>query len=708
MAYTGATKVAFCQRLGADWVELADLVDIPPHERQGFARGNEARAIWEWLERRGRLGILPPALRALGRLDLVDLLAADPAGTDSHAERCDIAADLLAERTLDYWREQASRRRITTPAPAAVRWGWVFEASSPGDVTAPPPAGTGPLPAAEAHPGEADVLTSGVVTRLHEEVYLRLPHRRLAILGGAGAGKTAAMILLLLAALDHRRHLAGQQRASTPVPVWLTVGGWNPATTSVRAWAGQTINRDHPYLRAKELGPDAAGDLLRAGRVALFLDGLDEAPASTRVQMLERLRREASGLCVVMTSRTDQFHDAWAAERLDNTAVIELRPVRPRAAADYLLRDQAGPQRGRWARVCAHLEEHPDSPAARALDNPLTLSLARDTYQHDDPVALVDASSHTTEEELRGRLLARFLALAYPDPGERDKATSRLAWIACHMGTNRDLSWWQIPTWIPTWQIRLTAGLAVGLAHVLTLWLPLGLVIGHERGFAVGLASVPAFGLPVGLAFGLSVGLAVGLGKESQTLDPRWPRWRETLRILAWGLAFGFPVWLGGITSGWATDFTLPGIGCAIGCTIGLAKLWRAPGARSSAATPLSTYVLDWHAQVLLGLAVGLLVGLSTWLEAGLALGAGAGLAVGLVLGLASGLPVGLVVGLVVGSASVLRLTEIALLFQGRSQGRFMRLLKVALDRQLLRQTGAVYQFRHAELQDHLAARHRQ
>jgi hypothetical protein len=33
-----------------------------------------------------------------------------------------------------------------------------------------------------------------------------------------------------------------------------------------------------------------------------------------------------------------------------------------------------------------------------------------------------------------------------------------------------------------------------------------------------------------------------------------------------------------------------------------------------------------------------------------------------------------------------------------------MRVCEDALDRQVLRQAGAVYQFRHAELQDHLAA----
>lgn len=111
------------------------------------------------------------------------------------------------------------------------------------------------------------------------------------------------------------------------------LGGWGRATESLCEWACDTMNRDHPYLRAVERGPDAAAELLRARRVALFLDGLDEIAEHARARALERLRDEAGGLCVVMTSRTDQFHDALAAGRLDNAAVMDLRPVRPRAAA---------------------------------------------------------------------------------------------------------------------------------------------------------------------------------------------------------------------------------------------------------------------------------------------------------------------------------------------------------------------------------------
>jgi len=76
---------------------------------------------------------------------------------------------------------------------------------------------------------------------LHDEVYARLPHGRLVLIGGAGTGKTGAMILLLLAALAGRASLASDQRERVPVPVWLTLGGWDPVTTPLRKWAAMTM-----------------------------------------------------------------------------------------------------------------------------------------------------------------------------------------------------------------------------------------------------------------------------------------------------------------------------------------------------------------------------------------------------------------------------------------------------------------------------------
>ena len=55
------------------------------------------------------------------------------------------------------------------------------------------------------------------------------------------------------------------------------------------------------------------------------------------------------------------------------------------------------------------------------------------------------------------------------------------------------------------------------------------------------------------------------------------------------------------------------------------------------------------------------------------------------------------------GQVPIVRLTELVLTCQGRGRVHVLRLMKDAFDRQVLRQAGTVYQFRHAALQDRLA-----
>lgn len=126
------------------------------------------------------------------------------------------AADRLAGQVTDQWQQEATRRRIVTPAPVAVRWHWATDMATRQDVTATPAPGAGPRPL----PGSGEpvqVLASGVVIRLHDELYAKLPHGRLVLLGGPGAGKTGAMILLMLAALKGRADLKdAKERARVP------------------------------------------------------------------------------------------------------------------------------------------------------------------------------------------------------------------------------------------------------------------------------------------------------------------------------------------------------------------------------------------------------------------------------------------------------------------------------------------------------------
>ena len=60
--FPGRAKLYVCRKLGSDWTDLAVLFDVPPHHRARFERGDEARALWEWLEVRGKLPALPAAL----------------------------------------------------------------------------------------------------------------------------------------------------------------------------------------------------------------------------------------------------------------------------------------------------------------------------------------------------------------------------------------------------------------------------------------------------------------------------------------------------------------------------------------------------------------------------------------------------------------------------------------------------------------------
>jgi hypothetical protein len=630
--------------------------------------------------------------------------------------RLDAAADRLANQMMDRWRQEASQRRIITPAPATVRWRWAAEEIAPRrvEVASPPVPGTGPPPLPElGEPGE--LLQSGVVTHLHDEMYAKLPHGRLILIGGPGAGKTAAMILLLLAALARRASLDSDRRSRVPVPAWLTLSTWNSATTTLYEWAIATINRDHPALLAPDYGPDAAGELLRSGRVALFLDGLDELPKQLRAQALQRLNGEARGLRVVITSRPEEYEDTLEMSSLENTAVIELRPVGPADAAAYLLHGQTGVSRQRWEQVGTYLKYHPESTAAMAMNNPLNLSLARDTYLGQSPTELTDSQKFATVEAIHENLVDRVLITAYPDERQRTQVTQWLSWVAQHMGTSRELPWWDIPTWVPPWQLRLVRGLAVGIAAGLGIGLGIA-EPGPEvqsSALAIGFGAGGFAGIIAAIVIGGRSGFRFGLSREPHTLVPHWPRaaelrqalWAGLKTALAVGLVAGLTVGFTGVFSGDIAGGVSFGLlfglltGLAVGFIATVLNVWVTPIASSPSATPADTYRADSRTSLLYGLAIGIFFAASfaypyrprdiLYSPATLLIGLGFGLAVGQV--------------------PEVKFTELVLAFQhiltghGRSRARFRRLLEDAYNRQLLRQAGAFYQFRHAALQDRLA-----
>jgi hypothetical protein len=548
---------------------------------------------------------------------------------------------------------------------------------------------------------------SGTVADLHDEVYARLRHGRLVITGRAGSGKTGAMVLLLLAILRHRKCQPPQVRVGVPVPLWLTIGSWNPRRQGLREWVTAEVRRDHPYLRAKDFGPDAVRRMIDDRRVTLLLDGLDEMSGPLRAAALERLHREASGLRIVLTSRGEQYIEACAEQELLQAAVIEVQPVPAPVASEYLLSGVPRRSRRYWQQLADHLIANPQSVPARVLDSPLTLSLTRAAYARRDPAELCSGRFRTARD-LRQHLLDQVLVAAYPVPTECEQATRTLEWIAYRMGQARTLAWWRIPRWVPQRHRGPVCGLLVSLGCLVV--------------FAA------LYGWPTGLIVALGVGTVAGLrtGHEKpRMLHPRWPAPSDLGWILRGGIRTGllvaFVVGVGdGISCGpWYGVGNGLFVGSVVAPVGGLLHLWAVPLPDIPDNSPLSVYRKDVRAQLVAALVVGVLGGLigaglgplfdfsSGPLEGLAAHGPGPRAAIGAVVGPAFALLLGMVLGVVPGASWGLLVTELAWRVHGRGSIRFLALLESARHRQVLRQAGAVYQFRHAELQDHLAGRYR-
>jgi len=160
---------------------------------------------------------------------------------------------------------------------------------------------------------------------------------------------------------------------------------------------------------------------------------------------------------------------------------------------------------------------------------------------------------------------------------------------------------------------------------------------------------------------------------------------------LAGGLAVGLVFELaGGLAVGLA-------FGLAFGLAVGLNAFLTSVDIEQRAISPVTSVRGARRHQAVVGLTFGLTFGLT----------------VGLVFGLTDGLTVGLVFGLAVGLVATLDSASTAFHLavglraaQGQLPWRVMGFLDDAYRLGLLRVVGPVYQFRHAELQDHLAPPH--
>ncbi|MFD9815845.1 NACHT domain-containing protein [Streptomyces sp. NPDC059080] len=651
----------------------------------------------------------------------------------------DDAAQRLAESVRKQWLCEEEQRRTQDPIPLPVRW-----QSAPDDLT--------------DHWSNICRSQDGAVSRppalagrLDEiaDVYLRIPSGRLVVLGRAGSGKS---VLAMRFVLD----LLGPPTASVSlVPVIFSLGSWNPATP-LRAWLVSQLERDHPGLA--EPGPDGptlAAALVHGNRILPVLDGFDEIADGLHRGALDKLNDFTRPL--LLTSRRAEYAAAVPCTRvLTSAACIELANLSLTDLESYLPRtttrkaasegkDTGTTRATVWSPVLKHLRDRPLHPASiqlsTVLTTPLMVALVRTIYSDTsdrDPSALLDTDRFSTPDALEDHLLDNFVSTVYRDqpPALRERIPHRLGYLAQHLNQlgTRDLAWWQLGSTLRRSSRMRVIGLLTGLAFGLVdglfmcfmnwLWFGSGLWNGLVNGLVNGLAFGSASGLVFALVYGLRYGDAAGepsrvrvrlLGSPKEIRRKFVPRLvvglvggfgftflatavSTVVAGLASGAQPGFMAWLDvGLQQGLLGAL---GIGPIAGLVYALMAGLEAPIDIETAVSPselLSTNRTTVLFQLFVfGLAVGAAGGILCLMQRARIVD---WIAIAVVGGLGGGLAYGLSL---TAWGQWVALSRIWLPLTGRLPWAVSAFLKDAHRRGVLRQAGAVYQFRHARLQDHL------
>lgn len=571
--------------------------------------------------------------------------------------------------------------------------------------------------------------------------FRRTRRRRLVLLGGPGTGKTTLAVQLVLHLLDLRR-----EHPDDPVPVLLPVADWDVTKfPHLHDWLATRLSEDYPALRSPELGASATSSLASRGCILPVLDGLDELPQGTRAEVIRALNRSlGSGDQLILTSRTAEFTDAVgeAGEVVNSAAVLQPLQLAPAVAADYLARTQPPVPGPGWDEVLAALRAAPCGAATGTLgaalshltSTPLGLWLVRTVYTAPgaDPAELIDSTRFPTPAALRDHLYEQLVTavIASRPPGtnsadpfrprkhhDPDDTRRWLGFLAqpltspecsCGRPCTRGIRWWCLTQdyLAKPPSIKLLSGLISGCVGALAGGLiggPTALVVG----LMMGINSVAMGGYAVN-AWSRGMPGSVNLRLRGRT--------RELIGELAFGLGVVFPLLLGfGLLMGHATFGLTFGLtlgiafGLARGGTIGLSRWMEVPALTAGASTPVSS----WRADRLLNLVRLLMLGIAYGIAFGVVAGVRYGVVEGIVFGLAAIGPLGFVTAAGLGMGT--HRTWLGYLFARHHLARrrllprdLMGFLDDAHRLGLLRTVGPIYQFRHTELQDHLAAAYRQ
>ncbi|MFF0855682.1 helix-turn-helix transcriptional regulator [Streptomyces sp. NPDC003280] len=672
------------------------------------------------------------------------------------------AAAELAREVRHRWRREEEQRRVHDPFPLPVRW-----QDAPAELTDHWENVQRLGPGAVA----SRVDLCGDLHRV-ADVYRKVPSRRLLVLGRGGSGKSVLTIRFLLDVLDEWAvpdpvpvifSVGSWDPATTPLRDWL-VGRLlrDHPHLARRVPSGATLAAalvDADLVLPVLDGFDEIAEGLR-GKALDVLNGTSWplVVTSRRAEYADAVA--AAGAPLV-----------WAAGiELTDVTLEDLAGYLPRT--DRTAAGRGDPAREGWEGVLARLRAAgtPSAePLARVLSTPLMVSLARTLYGgtgQADPAELLDGARFPTERDLEEHLLAGFVPAVYRDlPDEPSAGGGRghesweaaraqhwLGHLAHHLSLldrdRQDLAWWHVGVSLRR-STRITVlALASGLCVALVDWVvdmtctSVGAGEALIQGLLLGLAAAVAFGsvhsAMVALGAGVFEPSRVRLGlRRVRGGVGRGPGRTSTIRFagvlggtvmgVGWACAAGVQHALydgASLTDGPVVRATLTNmlcfgviIGAAAGVVFWCTLFLETPFDVAAAATPVrllhanrATVLRQFAVQ---GPALAVLV-------------AGNGFLVVRTLGDALGplkwspadaCLVGAIGGLGGATAYLLSFTAWGnwlvvargwLPLTGRLPWRTVAFLDDAYRRGVLRQTGAVYQFRHIRLQHHLARAYRE
>ena len=647
--------------------------------------------LWLWLGD-SRLTVLVTIVGAF--VPILVLLPRWLAPAPSQPKQIDAAAEALTRSVRKQWVAEQYRRGLEDPHSMPIQW-----SVDPNISGRAIPKGTPP---------------SGELAKIVEQFVAR--PSRLVVTGGPGSGKTGLCVVLTL-------ELLADQSDNQNIPYLVPLSSWNSAE-NLNTWLARRLAEDYPWLTGPSTyGATACAELVEQRRILPLLDGLDEVSASNRADVLGRLLEDLAGQPFVLTCRSEEWVDVQANGTFDDLFVVQLLPLKPDVAAGYLLEAVSGSDLDRWDTVLSRLSEGSAGILETVCTQPWTLFLLQAVYRSpkSEPSELLDTARFPSVERVEERLLDEFVRVAFTtrppsprqakpparrwDPDRSEKGMIFLAKVL-HERSSRELAWWELAALLPSWFSPL---LRVSIASIADAALCAVLF---------GLFGRPWLGAVFGFVTGGIVALALGLvpAERPRRLAFSSNRRRFKFRSL---LDAGFI--LVGTFGGGGIVFILYGplpgalAGVAFGSVFAVVRRLIEPTEPEDAISPASV-LRDDRRLVVSAAAIG-------WL-AGAVVG---GLLGGLVAGHKQGLiwdlnpweqaALGAVVGATLCSAALG-----AMMHSNSASGRFVttqlwlssrRLTPVPLiafldeARQLgvLRQIGPYYQFRHASLQDRLAAR---